>query len=106
MTFNTQRQQYEFVDRPHAEANATFLIYHENHNKCYYLANASELRSGSLTTFLFGARFVLCKDRHYHMSSSRLPNADTDSLHISHAGANRGPLLSNGSAGNEMTGEL
>ena len=34
--FNSQRQNYEFVDRHGAEINVSYVTYCEHHNKCYF----------------------------------------------------------------------
>ena len=43
VTFNMQRKWYEFVDSPGNETNLLYVIYHENHNKCYLFYDTSEL---------------------------------------------------------------
>ena len=51
VAFNTQIQQCEFVNFPVAEADASFVIYHENHNKYYYFTDTRELLSVPLLFF-------------------------------------------------------
>ena len=65
--FNTGRQIYEFVDSPGAEIDLSYLIYHENNNKCYFFADTSELMSAPLSYLPFTMKFVICKDRHLQM---------------------------------------
>ena len=66
---------------------ASFVIYHENHNKCYYFTDTSELWSAPSCYFSIWYQFVLCKDRHLYISHSRLQNVNTNSLQVSHTGA-------------------
>ena len=52
VTFNTQKQLYEFVDSPGTEIDLSYVIYHENHNKSYFFTTTSELKSEPISTFL------------------------------------------------------
>ena len=52
VTFGTQRQWYEFVDRQGTKTDLSYIIYHEN-NKCYFWTEISELKSAPPYTFPF-----------------------------------------------------
>ena len=100
--FNTQRQQYKFVNCPGAEVDVSLVIYHENHNKCYYFIDTSKLRSATLATFPFGTKFVLYKDRHLHVLHSRLHNVDLDSAQVSDVSPNKRHTLPSGNPGPDL----
>ena len=57
----TQRQRYEFFDSPNNTIDLSYVIYHENHNKCYFFTDTGELKSAPLSTFSFSTKFVVCK---------------------------------------------
>ena len=78
VTFNTQRQRYEFIDRHGAEIDLSYVICYENHNKCYDFTDINTLKSAPLCTFLFDTKFILCKDRHWHIPKVGLIN----SIHV------------------------
>ena len=44
VTFNTQRQRYEFVDSLDNAIDLSFVLYHANHNKCYFCTDTGELK--------------------------------------------------------------
>ena len=60
------------------------MIYHDNHNKCYYFTNRIELRLVPFTTLLFDTKFVLCKDTHLNISKCRMPNCKEETPPQSH----------------------
>ena len=53
VTFNTPRQRYEFVDRKGTDIDLSYVIYHNNDNKCCFFTGTSELKSASPSTFPF-----------------------------------------------------
>ena len=77
VTFNMQRQCNEFVD-----SSGTELIYHLLYimktNKCCFFIDTSELKSASLSTFPFKAKFVVCKDRHIHIPKPNVEISDDE----------------------------
>ena len=72
VTFNTLRQRYEFVDSPGTANDLTQILYHENHNKCYFFTDISELKSTTLSTFPSSTKFVICKNRHLHVPKNKV----------------------------------
>ena len=65
LAFITQRQRYEFIDKPGAEMDLPFVLYHEKNDKCYYFIDISELKSAPLSTVPFDAKCMLYKSRHF-----------------------------------------
>ena len=71
VTFNAQRQRYEFTDWSGFELDLSFVIYHEHLNKCHYVMDTSKLRSAPLSTFP-NAKFALCGDRRLQILSFKI----------------------------------
>ena len=78
---NTQRQRKEFVDSPPNEIGLSYVIYPQNFNKCDFLTDTNELKSAPFSIFPFSTKFVTCKDRHLHISKSKLEISKNESLH-------------------------
>ena len=80
VTFSTQNQQYGFVDKPSTEIDLSYVIYHENHDQCYYITYFSELKSAPFLTFPFSTIFVICKERSLHIPKSKIEISEDESL--------------------------
>ena len=79
VTFNTLR--YEFVNSPDNAIDLTYVIYHENHNKCCSFTGTGELKSEPLSIFPFSTKFVTCKGRHLHIPKPSLEVSKNESLY-------------------------
>ena len=79
VTFNTWR--YNFVNSPGNAIDLSYLIYHKHHNKCYFFTDTGKLNSAPLSTFPFKTKFVICKDRHLHITKHKLEVSEHESLH-------------------------
>ena len=53
VTFNTQRQRYEFVDSPDNANDLSPVICNENDNKCYLFTDTGETDVSTPFYFLF-----------------------------------------------------
>ena len=82
VTFNSQRQQHDFVSCSCVKIDASAVIYHGTHNKHYYFTDTSELWSGPPATFPFGTRFVLCKDKHLYVPHPESQKVDHDIVQV------------------------
>ena len=80
VTFNTQRQRYEFVDSPGTAIYLTYVICHENHHKCHLITNTNELKPAPLSTFPSSTEFVICKDRHLHVPQNKVEISEDESI--------------------------
>ena len=68
VTFDTQKQWYEFVDSLGTEIDLLYVIYLENHNKCYLFTDTCKSKSAHLSIIHCIIKFVICKDRHLYIS--------------------------------------
>ena len=50
-TCSMQRKWYESVHKPGVGIGFSYVVYYENHNKCYYFADASGLKLTPLAAF-------------------------------------------------------
>ena len=67
-----------FVGRHGAEMEIFYVVNPENHNKCYYFTDTSELKLTLLSAFSFDTNFALCKNRYLHISMLNLVNPEED----------------------------
>ena len=74
ITFNTQNQRYEFTDKSNAKIDLSFVMYHDNHYKCY-IYGYKQTKVSNFYLFL-GAKFILCKERHLHIPSCSISKCE------------------------------
>ena len=79
VTFNTERQRYESVDSPGTLIDLTYVIYHENHSKCYFFTDMSGLKLAPFLLFLL-VQNVVGKDMHLHSPKNKVEISENENI--------------------------
>ena len=67
------------LDIPGTAIDLSYVIHHEDHKKCHFISDTSELRSALLSTFPFSTKFLIYKYRHLHIPNPKLDNSEDES---------------------------
>ena len=78
MIFNTSKRNYEFVNGSGIYNDASFVTYHNTHNKCHFMIGGSQLISAPLSSWTFSTKFVVCRDRQLHVPRLQSPIFEHD----------------------------